>query len=108
MEEFVVVDLILVEQERFIPIAEAKRYSLEQAIKQCLLLMKDMRDKDGGGEVQSTVSLQQGKAGKCSNTIEGMVVLFPTMAEDKNRRIKDCPTLVDCLNVVLNKRRIVK
>jgi hypothetical protein len=39
-EEFVVVDLILVKEEKFILVVEAKRSSLGQAVKQCLLSMK--------------------------------------------------------------------
>ncbi|KAH8148459.1 uncharacterized protein LAJ45_07562 [Morchella importuna] len=51
-EEFVMVDLVSVTEEKFIFIVEAKRSSLGQAMKQCLLAMKDMRDNNGGvGEV---------------------------------------------------------
>lgn len=111
---FVVVDLILVGQEKFIPIAEAKRSSLEQAIKQCLLLMEDMRGRNGGGEgrVRFRYTGKSWQMLKYDDLLfqmsEGMVVLYPTMTEGKNRRIKDCPTLVDCLNVMLNKRCIVE
>lgn len=39
-EEFVVVNLISVTEEKFVFIVEAKRSSLGQAMRQCLLLMK--------------------------------------------------------------------
>lgn len=39
-EEFVIMDLINVEEEQFVLMAEGKRSSLVQAMKQCLLAMK--------------------------------------------------------------------
>ncbi|KAF8538993.1 hypothetical protein BDD12DRAFT_883625 [Trichophaea hybrida] len=54
-EEFVVVDLISVTEEKFVLVIEARRSSLRQAMKQCLLSMKDMRDVNDGGEVYGFV-----------------------------------------------------
>ncbi|KAI5806508.1 hypothetical protein DFH27DRAFT_608658 [Peziza echinospora] len=48
MEEFVVMDLISVKERNNVLITEAKRSSLGQAMKQCLLSMKDARDSNGG------------------------------------------------------------
>ena len=48
-EEFVVVDVIPMDEEQLTPIVEAKRASLGQAVEQCLLSMKDARDPNGGG-----------------------------------------------------------
>jgi len=45
------VDLVSVTEEKFVPIVEAKRSSLGEAMKQCLLAMKDMRKNNGGGTV---------------------------------------------------------
>lgn len=55
-EEFVVVDLILVTEEKFVFIVEAKRLSLRQATRQCLLLMEGTRDNNTGGEVYGFVT----------------------------------------------------
>ena len=41
-EEFVIVDLILLKEEKRILIVEAQRSSLGQAMRQCLVAMKDM------------------------------------------------------------------
>ena len=51
MEEFVVVDLISVAEEKSVLLIEAKRSSLGEALKQCLLSLKDLGDNNGGGEV---------------------------------------------------------
>lgn len=56
-EEFTILDLISVKEERFIPIVvEAKRSSLGQAMKQCLLAMKDMKDSNGEDKVYGFVT----------------------------------------------------
>lgn len=43
-QEFVFIDLISVMERNFVLAIEAKRSSLREAMKQCLLSMKDMRD----------------------------------------------------------------
>ena len=55
-EEFVMVDLVSVTEEKFVLIVEAKRSSLGQAMKQCLLAMKDMGKNNGGGTVYGFVT----------------------------------------------------
>lgn len=47
MEEFVMVDVISVMERNFVFVTESKRASLGEAMKQCLLAMKDMRDNNG-------------------------------------------------------------
>ena len=54
--EFAFVDLMQVRIEEFILIVEAKRSSLGQAMKQCLLAMKDMHDNNSVGEVYGFVT----------------------------------------------------
>ncbi|KAF8538493.1 hypothetical protein BDD12DRAFT_152826 [Trichophaea hybrida] len=54
-EEFVV-DIISVMEEMFVFVIEAKRSSFGEAMKQCLLTMKDMRDNNGGGRVYGFVT----------------------------------------------------
>ena len=112
-EEFVMVDLISVKKERFILIVEAKRSSLGQAMKQCLLAMKDMSDNNGGGEVYGFVITGKGWQmlrydGVSFQMTEEMVVLFYTMGEDKSRWMRDYSILVDYISVALSSGGIVK
>jgi len=59
VEEFVVVDQIVVAEKKFVLIIEAKRTSIGQAIKQLLLSLKDARSSNGGGVVYGFVTTGQ-------------------------------------------------
>jgi len=61
--EHVVVDLTELKREEYIPIVQAKRTSVAQAMKECLLVMKEMHDSSGG---QGTIYdlLQQERVGE--------------------------------------------
>ena len=50
------VDFISVMEEKFVLVIEAKRSSLGQVMRQCLMVMKDMRDSNGGGVVYGFVT----------------------------------------------------
>lgn len=50
-EEFAVSKLISVNDEKFIFIVEAKKCSREHAVQQCLLAMKDTKDRNGERKV---------------------------------------------------------
>ena len=63
-EEFVVMDLISVMERNFVLIIEAKRSPVAEAIKQCLLSMKDMGDNNGAGKVYSFITI-----GKLANAL---------------------------------------
>lgn len=111
-EEFVVMDRISVGQERFVLIVEAKRSSLGEAMKQCLLAMKDARDNNGGGEVYGFVTtgdtwrmLKYDGEFQMTNKID---VLFDTMSEEKERWMKDYTILVDCMYAALSNGGIVR
>ncbi|KAF8533426.1 hypothetical protein BDD12DRAFT_487215 [Trichophaea hybrida] len=88
-EEFVVVDLISVKEEKFILIVEAKRSSLEQAMKQCLLAMKDMRNSNGEGKVYGFVT-----TGEQWQMLE---------YDEKEKWMKGYSVLVDCMYTALSK-----
>ncbi|KAI5803265.1 hypothetical protein DFH27DRAFT_44381 [Peziza echinospora] len=112
-EEFVIVDLISVEEESFILIVEAKRSSLGLAMKQCLLAMKDIRDNNANGKVYGFVTTGETWQmleydGKVLRKAESIVVLFETMGEDKARWMKDYSILVDCISVALSCGGMVK
>lgn len=49
-------DLVSVVERNFVLVIEAKRSSLGETMKQCLLSMKDMRDNNGGGKVYGFVT----------------------------------------------------
>ena len=55
-EEFVVIDRVSVSEGRFVMVVGGKRSSIGQAMKQCLLSLKDMGDNNGGGEVYGFVT----------------------------------------------------
>jgi len=49
-------DLISMEEEKYVFVVEAKRSSLGKAIRQCTLAVKDMRDGNGEGKVYGFVT----------------------------------------------------
>lgn len=106
MEEFVVMDLISLTEEKFVLVVEAKKVSLGEARKQCFLSMKDMRDNNGGGTVFRFITTSDTwRMASYDGTFqitEKMEILFDTMEEDKERWMKDYSVLVDCLNVALS------
>lgn len=106
-EEFVVVNMLSVTEEKFVLVIEAKRDNLGSAIKQCLLSMKDMRDIDGSGTVYGFVTVGDvwqmiHYDGTTFGMGEDFKILFPTMATDKERWMKDFSVIVDCLYFALD------
>jgi hypothetical protein len=107
-EEFVLMDLISMANDKFVFIVEAKRSSVGEAMKQLLLAMKDARDiNDGGavygfttsGDIWQMVSYN----GESFEITEQFFSLFPLMREEKERWLKDYSVLVDCVYVALSK-----
>ncbi|KAF8543477.1 hypothetical protein BDD12DRAFT_874574 [Trichophaea hybrida] len=98
MEEFVVIDLISVGEEKFIFIVEAKRSSLGLAMKQCLLAMKD---NNGGGTVYGFVttgdSWRMIRYDGTFQVTDKFEILFGSIEEDKETWMKDYSVLVDCI-----------
>ncbi|KAF8436390.1 hypothetical protein BGX38DRAFT_1274512 [Terfezia claveryi] len=90
-EEFVIVDFIQVRSEDFILVVESKRASLGQAMRQCFLAMKDMRDNNGGGEVSGFVTT--GATGEWLDTM---------MGSDKQRWMDSHSTVVECIYFALS------
>ena len=109
-EEFVMVDLVSVTEEKFVLIVETKRSSLEQAMKQCLLAMKEMGEKNADSSIvygfittrESRRMLQyDGTSFKMTRKIE---VLFGGMdgKKEKETWTKDNCVLVDCMYAALS------
>lgn len=112
-EEFVVMDLISVTEERFVLVIEAKTSSLGEAMKQCLLAMRDAWDNNGAGVMYGFVTTGESWRmlrydGKSFEKTERMDVLFETMGENQQRWMKDYSLLVDCMNVALSNGGVVK
>ncbi|PUU78825.1 hypothetical protein B9Z19DRAFT_1125968 [Tuber borchii] len=55
-QEFVMIDIVGVDDRKFVFLMEAKKSSLGEAKKQCLLAMKDMGEMNGGGVVYGFVT----------------------------------------------------
>lgn len=111
--EFVVMDLVSVTEEKFVLIIEAKRSSLGEAMKQCLLAMKDAWDNNGGGLLYGFVTTGESWRmirynGISFEKTEKMDVLFETMGENQQRWIEHYSALVDCINLALDTGGIVK
>ena len=107
-EEFVIVDLVDVGMEKFVLMVEGKRSSLRQAERQCLLSMQDMRGNNGEGEVYGFTTTGESWRmfrydGISFCKTEKMDVIFDSMDEGtgKERWIKDCSILVDCILMAL-------
>lgn len=113
--EFVAVDMIGGTGQRFIFVTEAKKSSLGEAMKLCLLAMKDMKNNNdgGGGEVYGSVTAGEswrmlrydGTSFALTRKIE---VLFEGMDQEKDKWMSNYSIIVDCMNVALSNGDIVK
>ncbi|RPA93683.1 hypothetical protein L873DRAFT_1629731, partial [Choiromyces venosus 120613-1] len=95
-------DQVSVRSERFVLFIQGKRSSVGEAMKQCLLSLKYMRDNNGGGKVYGFVMTGETwqmfrNNGTSYQLSEQMDVLFDTMGKDRERWMKDYSILVDCM-----------
>lgn len=107
IEEFVVVDVINVNLDRYILIIEAKRSTIAESLKQCVLALKDAYDNNNDnkciyGFLTTGLSWQLVvyKNEKFSLS-EDFKVAFPLMKHDKQRWLNDFSVIVDALYYVL-------
>lgn len=112
-EEFVVMDIISVTERNYVFIIEGKRSSLGEAMKQCLLSLKDAGDNNGGGVVYGFVTTGQhwqmiSYDGTLFQKTREMMVVFDGMDEDKESWMKEGSMLVDCMNLALSNGGIVR
>lgn len=112
-EEFVLMDIIAIKERDFVFIVEAKRSSIGEAMKQCLLAMRDMNGRNGGGAVFGFVTTGDdwrmiAYDGHTFQMTEKFMVLFDTMGKQKDRWMKQNSVVVDCLYVALQNGGIVK
>ncbi|KAF8453423.1 hypothetical protein BGX38DRAFT_1298016 [Terfezia claveryi] len=102
MEEFVVMDRIQVAEEKFVLIIEAKKSGTGEAIKQCLLSLKDAWDNNGKQWQMIRYD------GTSFVVTEEFTTLFRTMEQKKKRWIDNHSDVVDCLYFALANGRVVK
>jgi hypothetical protein len=107
LEEFVVIDIIDVDIDKYILIVEAKRSTIAESLKQCALALKDAYDNNSDGKsiygfLTTGLSWQLivYKDQRFSLS-EDFKVAFPRMKQDKQRWLKDFSVIVDALYYVL-------
>ncbi|KAG0634855.1 hypothetical protein HOY80DRAFT_1140366 [Tuber brumale] len=105
-QEFVMLDMIGVGNRKFVFVVEAKKSSLGGAKRQCLLSMKDMGDRNGGGVVYGFVTtgeqwqmLRYG--GAVFSQTDNFQVVFHSMRRRKERWMEHCSIVVDCIHMAL-------
>ncbi|RPB18614.1 hypothetical protein L211DRAFT_815272, partial [Terfezia boudieri ATCC MYA-4762] len=113
MDEFVVIDRIEVSEEKFVLIIEAKKSNTGEAIKQCLLSLKDAWDNNGQGEVFGFITTgrhwQMARYDGISFVMtEEFTALFRTMEHSQKRWIDNYSDVVDCLYFALSKGVVAK
>lgn len=100
-EEYLAIALILVDGEKLVLVIGAKECFVEEAMKQCLLTMKDMRDRNGVGEVYGIVmtgeTWQMVSYDGAFQMARKMDVLFDGMDRDAELWMKEYSVLVDCI-----------
>ncbi|RPA94616.1 hypothetical protein L873DRAFT_1415496 [Choiromyces venosus 120613-1] len=105
-EEFVMVDLIGVENQKFVFLVEAKRSSLGEAKRQCLLAMKDIGENNGVGVVYGFVTTgEQWQMIRYDGTVftqtRRFLALFGDMGQEKETWMKESSIIVDCIHEAL-------
>jgi len=106
MEEYIVMNRVYVTEEKFVLVVGGKGSSAGEALKLCLLSLKDMRDNNGGGEVYGFVTTGDTwqmlrHDGTSFQISDKMDVLFGTMGRNQEKWMKDYSVLVDCMFVAM-------
>ncbi|PUU76419.1 hypothetical protein B9Z19DRAFT_1088385 [Tuber borchii] len=105
-QEFVLVDLIGLENEKYVFVVEAKKSSLGEAKRQCLLAMKDMGDRNGRGVIYGFVTTgEQWQMLQYDGTVfsqtDHLLVLFRGVGQRKEKWMNEASIIVDCIHAVL-------
>ncbi|KAF8455173.1 hypothetical protein BGX38DRAFT_216177 [Terfezia claveryi] len=112
VEEFAVVDLISVTEEKFVIVIEVKRSSVGQAMKQCLLSMFDMRGNNDSGKVYGFITTGESWRmisfdGTSFQLTYKFDVMFEGMKNEYEKWKKEFSLLVDCMVFALSDGGIV-
>ncbi|PUU74766.1 hypothetical protein B9Z19DRAFT_404363 [Tuber borchii] len=107
-QEFVMIDIVGVDNRKFVFFVESKKSSLRlgEARKQRLLAMKEMGEMNGGGVVYGFVTTgEEWQMLRFEGTLftqtDNFVALFPEMAKDKQRWMEEGSIIVDCIHATL-------
>ncbi|KAG0138683.1 hypothetical protein HOY82DRAFT_544544 [Tuber indicum] len=105
-QQFVRMDFIGVRDKRFVLVVEAKKSTVGQAKWQCMLVLKDVWDNNGGGIVYGFVTcgtewqmIQYDGMGFTQT--DNLWVLFTNMRQERERWMKECSVIVDCIYMAL-------
>ncbi|CUS07590.1 unnamed protein product [Tuber aestivum] len=103
---FVTIDTVGIDDRKFVFVVEAKKSSLGEAKKLCLLVMKDMGEMNAGGVVYGFVTTGEGWQmlrfdGTVFSQTDSFFALFRGMAEDKERWMQGGSVVVDCIHATL-------
>jgi len=113
-EEFIMVNLIGPETEaKHILVTEGTRSTIMQAMKQCLLAMKDMRGNNDQGMVYGFVTTgvdwrMLSYDGTNFRMTRQFRALFDGMEEDKVRWMKDYSIVIECMLFALSNGGLVQ
>ncbi|KAG0642764.1 hypothetical protein HOY80DRAFT_1020509 [Tuber brumale] len=105
-QEFVLMDLIGVENKKYVFVVEAKKSSLGEAKRQCLLAMRDMGDRNSEGVVYGFVTTgEQWQMLRYDGTVftqtHNFLVLFRDMGQEREKWMKEASLIVDCIHMAL-------
>ena len=105
-QQFVMVDLVGVNDRKFVFVVEAKNESLGEAKKLCLVTMKDIGEMNEGGVVYGFITTGEDWKmlrfdGTTFTQSESFSVLFHNMAKNKQRWMQEGSVVVDCIHATL-------
>lgn len=97
---------------KFVLVIESEKSSLDEAMKRCLLAMKDIRDINGYGEVYGFITTGERWRmfrynGKSFRGTRKMDVVFEGMEKDKNLWVKENSVLVECMTAALSEELLL-
>jgi len=107
-QEFVCVDIIGIGNRKFIFVVKTTKSSIGQAKRECMLALKDMGDKNGGGFVYGFVASGEFWQmicydGSVFTQTRPIPVLFPAVEREKEMWLKESSVIVDCIHTALKR-----
>ncbi|CUS10967.1 unnamed protein product [Tuber aestivum] len=105
-EEFVGMSVIGVGNQKFVFVVEAKKASIGQAKKQCMLALKDMGDNNGAGIGFGFVTTGEQWQMICYDCkvftqTDRFQVLYHSMGHKKEKWMKEASIIVDCIHTAI-------
>ena len=105
-QEFVCEDLIGIGDRKFIFLVKTTKSSIGEAKRECMLALKDMGDRNGGGFVYGFVASGEfwqviRYDGSVFTQTRPIPVLFPAVEREKEMWLKESSVIVDCIHTAL-------